>query len=304
MRLDRRQLLAAGAAALAASPPAFALGAQPRVPRLGLIADCQYADQDDNGQRMYRLSLGKLKAAVEDFNDRDVDAVVQLGDFIDRDWKSFDSLQPMVDAARAPWRFVLGNHDFSVDDALKTQVPQRLGMPARYYAFDLGDWTFLALDGNDLSEYGWPEGSPELVESRRRHREFHAGKPDWNGGIGPTQMAWIDQRLILADRARRKVALFCHFSVWPVNPHNLWNAPEVMALLERHRCVKAWINGHNHDGDQGQKAGIHYLNLKAMLDTPETAYAVASFHADRIQIDGVGRQASQTLRFGDTKVLR
>jgi manganese-dependent ADP-ribose/CDP-alcohol diphosphatase len=293
MRLDRRHLLAAGSAALA-----FPATAKPSVPRLGLIADCQYADENDNGQRMYRLSPGKLKAAVDDFNAREVDAIVQLGDFIDKDWKSFDALQPMVDAARAPWRFVLGNHDFSVDDTLKAKVAQRLKMPARYYSFGLGDWTFLALDGNDLSEYGWPQGSRELALSQRLHRELYAGKPDWDGGIGPAQMAWIDQRLAAADRAGRKVALFCHFSVWPVNPHNLWNAPEVIALLERHPCVKAWINGHNHDGDQGFKAGIHYLNLKAMLDTTQTSYAVASFHADRIEIEGVGRQASRTLRLG------
>jgi manganese-dependent ADP-ribose/CDP-alcohol diphosphatase len=293
MRLDRRSLLAAGAAAIAL--PAYA---KPRVPRLGLIADCQYADEDDNGQRMYRLSPGKLKAAVDDFNTRKVDAIVQLGDFIDKDWKSFERLQPMIDAAHAPWRFVLGNHDFSVDDALKAKVAPRLKMPARYYAFDLGNWTFLVLDGNDLSEYGWPKGSLELARARKAHRELYAGKPDWDGGVGPAQMAWIDQRLTAADRAGRKVALFCHFSVWPMNPHNLWNAPEMIALLERHACVKAWINGHNHDGDQGFKAGIHYLNLKAMLDTPQTSYAVADFHPDRIEIQGVGKQASQTLRLG------
>ena len=295
MRLDRRQLLAAGAAALA-----LPASAKPSVPRLGLIADCQYADEDDNGQRLYRLAPSKLKAAVEDFNAKKVDAIVQLGDFIDKDWKSFDALQPIVDTARAPWRFVLGNHDFSVDEAFKTKVAPRLKMPARYYAFDLGDWTFLALDGNDLSEYGWPAGSPELAESQRLHRELYAGKPNWDGGIGSAQMAWIDQRLTAADHAGRKVVLFCHFSVWPVNPHNLWNAPEVITLLERHPSVKAWINGHNHDGDQGFKAGIHYLNLKAMLDTPQTSYVVASFHPDRIEIAGVGRQASQTLPLGDT----
>ncbi len=296
MRLHRRHLLAAGAAAFATP----AIGA-PRIPRLGLITDCQYADEDDNGQRMYRLAPGKLKAAVDDLNTRKLDAIVHLGDFIDKDWKSFDALQPIVDAAHAPWRFVLGNHDFSVDDAHKAQVAQRLKMPARYYAFDLGDWTFLVLDGNDLSEYGWPEGSPELIEARRLHRERYAGKPDWDGGVGAVQMAWLDQRLTAADHAGRKVALFCHFSVWPVNPHNLWNAPEVIALLERHSSVKAWINGHNHDGDQGARAGIHYLNLKAMLDTTQTSYAVASFHADRIEIEGVGREASHTLRFGDTR---
>jgi manganese-dependent ADP-ribose/CDP-alcohol diphosphatase len=289
--LDRRAFLASAMALSAA--PAFAASSPLRV---GAIADCQYADQDDSGARMYRRSPGKLRAAVDHFNTLDLDHVVHLGDFIDKGWASFDAQQPTLDALRHPWRFVLGNHDFAVDDDKKALVAARLGMPARYYSFETRGWVFLALDGNDLSEYGWPAGSPELALSRRLHRERFAGAPDWDGGIGETQLKWIDATLADAERRGLKVALYCHFPIFPENPHNLWNATEVTDVVVRHRAAKVWINGHNHNGNYGETAGLHCVNLKGMLDTEETAYAVLDFHADHLQLTGFGRQPNQRLK--------
>jgi predicted phosphodiesterase len=291
--MHRRDFLAS-ALALSASP---VLAARSRpILRIGAIADCQYADEDDNGARMYRRSPGKLRAAVDDFNTLDLDHVVHLGDFIDKGWASFDAQQPTLDALRHPWRFVLGNHDFSVDDDKKALVAARLGMPARYYSFEAPGWVFLALDGNDLSEYGWPAGSAELALSQRLHRERFPAAPDWNGGIGETQLKWIDATLADAQRRGLKAILYCHFPIFPENPHNLWNAREVSDLVIRHRAAKAWINGHNHDGNYGQIDGLHYVNLKGMLDTPQTAYAVLDVHDDRIELTGFGRQPSLSLK--------
>jgi 3',5'-cyclic AMP phosphodiesterase CpdA len=294
MLLNRRRLVAS-ALALSATP---ALATTTRRPlfRVGAIADCQYADEDDNGARMYRRAPGKLRAAVDHFNRLDLDHVVHLGDFIDKDWASFDAQQPTVDALRAPWRFVLGNHDFAVDDDKKALVARRLGMPSRYYSFETHGWVFLALDGNDLSEYGWPAGSPELALSQRLHRERFPKAPDWDGGIGESQMRWIDKTLADAGRRGLKAVLYCHFPIFPENPHNLWNASEVTDLVVRHRCAKAWINGHNHDGNYGETAGLHCVNLKGMLDTPDSAYAVLDFHPDRIALNGFGRQPSLSLK--------
>jgi hypothetical protein len=42
-------------------------------------------------------------------------------------------------------------------------------------------------------------------------------------------------------------------------------------------------------------AGIHFLNLKAMLDTEQTAYATLDFYEDRVVVNGVGRQDSRVL---------
>jgi manganese-dependent ADP-ribose/CDP-alcohol diphosphatase len=153
--------LVGAVAPLRAERPLFSIGA---------VADSQYADEPDAPPRLYHTQPGKLAAAVADMNGHDLAFVVHLGDFIDRDWRSFDTVVPITDRARAPWRFVLGNHDFAVDDAHKPQVAARLHMPGRYYRFVRHGWMFIATDGNDLSSYGWPAGSLE----HRRSMAVHA----------------------------------------------------------------------------------------------------------------------------------
>lgn len=275
------------AAPLAAERPLFSIGA---------IADCQFADEPDAPPRLYHTAPGKLRDAVADFNRHDLAFAVHLGDFIDKDMASFDTLLPIAAASRAPFHFVLGNHDFAVDDAAKTRVPARLGMPARYYSFDQHGWMFIVTDGNGLSSYGWPEGSSQLKHSMALHDTLYAGKPLWDGGIDEAQMRWLDNRLSEADRRGLKVMLFSHFPLWPENPHNLWNAADVIAVLERHPSAKIWLDGHNHEGNYGLRDGIHYVNLKAMLDTGRTAYAYLDFFPDRVVVRGVGRQPSLTLK--------
>lgn len=266
--------------------PAFSIGA---------IADAQFADAPDNGQRMYHTSPGKLAAAVEDFNRQKLAFVVHLGDFIDKDWASYDALLPVAAKLRHPIHYVLGNHEFAVDDAHKPQVPAKLGMKKRYYSFEHQGWLFLVTDGNDLSSYAWPSGSAEHKRSMAAHAALYADKPLWDGGIGGEQMAWMDAELGRADKRHLKAMIFSHFPIWPENPHNLWNAPAVIALLERHPSAKVWLDGHNHDGNYGERAGIHYVNMKAMLDTPETSYARLDFFKDRVELRGTGRQEDRVL---------
>jgi manganese-dependent ADP-ribose/CDP-alcohol diphosphatase len=109
-------------------------------------------------------------------------------------------------------------------------------------------------------------------------------------------MRWIDARLAQADKAGLKAMLFSHFPLFPENPHDLWNAADVIAMLERHPSAKIWLDGHNHEGNYGLRDGIHYVNLKAMLDTDQTAYAILDFFPDRVELHGVGRQPSLTLK--------
>lgn len=89
--------------------------------------------------------------------------------------------------------------------------------------------------------------------------------------------------------------LFSHFPRRPENPHKLWNAADVRSLLDRHASVKIWLEDHDHEGNYGVRNGILYLNLKAMLDTPETAYARLDSFADRVEVHGVEMQESMVL---------
>jgi predicted phosphodiesterase len=282
-------LIGLGASAPATPPqrPLFSIGA---------IADAQYAAEPDEGQRLYHTTPGKLAAAITDFNRQRLSFVVHLGDFIDKDWASYDALLAVAAKLRHPWHFVLGNHEFAIDEAKKPLIPAKLGMPARYYSFVQHGWMFIATDGNDLSSYGWPAGSPDYKRSMDAHARLCPDKPLWDGGIGEAQMRWIDRQLAIADRRGLKAMLFCHFPLYPENPHNLWNAPAVIAMLDRHPSAKIWLDGHNHDGNYGVRAGIHYVNLKAMLDTADTSYARLDFFPDRVVLHGTGRQQDMTLK--------
>lgn len=61
----------------------------------GVIADCQYCNVQGTGVRKYSISHHKLEKCVTHFNTMDLKYVVHLGDFIDRDFKSFDIVSPI-----------------------------------------------------------------------------------------------------------------------------------------------------------------------------------------------------------------
>jgi len=259
----------------------------------GAIADCQYCEVPDRGQRKYSASKEKLQQCVEHFNKEDLSFVIHLGDFIDRNFSSFDEILPIYNSLEAPGYHVLGNHDFEVADEYKELVPKKLGMPSKYYDFKIKNWRFICLDGNDLSFIAYPKGSQRYQESEKYYREKKIRSPKWNGGVGAEQLNWLRKTLERAEDSEEKVALFCHFPVYPPDPHNLWNAKEVIALLEEFSCVKAYINGHNHKGKYGIKSGIHYLTCKGMVDTDQSAYSIFRVNDEEIDVLGFERESER-----------
>jgi len=278
-------LAAGGSEMVGEETPQFSFGA---------IADCQYCDCDGT-RRQYRLSPEKLMKCVEDLNTMELTHVMHLGDFIDKDWESFDVVLPIMGDLKAPVRHVLGNHDFSVADEFKNRVPKRLGLRKRYYDFAIGKWRFLVLDTNDVSLYAYPAGSRKAKESEAIYESLGGTLPKYNGGIGKKQLAWIARKLKAAQTKGESVILHSHHPVYPFESHVAWNAEEIVALIEEYDCVAAYINGHNHAGAYGFKKGVHYLTLKGMVDTEETAYSVISVYPDLLKVKGTGRQDDYVL---------
>ncbi len=289
---------------LAALVPSCAAPARrgPTVPspvKFGVVADCQYCAIERKGARYYAASKAKLKACVEQLNKLDLAYVVHLGDFIDRDYESFDVVLPIWESLRAPGHHVLGNHDFEVADEYKAGVSQRLGMPAPYYDFAVEDWRFVVLDGNQISLYAHADGTPGKAAGRA-YKEKHAPEaPHWNGAVGPEQLEWLARVLQRATEAGERAILFCHFPVYPENVHNLWDAPEVLAVIDRFPCVKAYVNGHNHAGNYGRRDGVHYLTMKGMVNTEETAFSVVELRNQTLSVKGFGREGDRSLSLSD-----
>lgn len=262
----------------------------------GVIADCQYCDAKTKGARNYSLSDSKLKDAVEHLNTMSLDYVIHLGDLVDRDFRSYDVVLPIFNSLTAPKYHVLGNHEYSVADEFKSQIPSKLGMTSNYYDFQVKGWRFVVMDGNDISFYAYPKNSKKYEEVLEYYKQNKIKAPKWNGAIGGEQLSWLEDVLNQAAKEDEKVVIYCHFPVYPQDPkHNLWNANEVVQLLEKYDCVKAYINGHNHHGSYGVKKGIHYLTFQGMVDTKENTFGTVKVFADRLELTGYGREPSREM---------
>ncbi len=266
----------------------------------GVIADAQYCDANPTGTRYYRESRQKLADCVDAFNQMDLSFAVHLGDFIDRHFESFAQLSPVFDRLKPPHYHVLGNHDFSVTANHLEDVVAALRMPNRYHSFRQHGWRFVVLDGNDLSLYGRPKDSRKYEQAQAIYKKLEQQKvinaQSWNGALGKAQLAWLDSELAESDKNGERVIIFCHFPVFPDNVHNLWNSQQVIQTIQSHQCVAAYMSGHNHAGNYGQKGGVHYVTFPGMVETRDTtAYAVVHVHADRLDIDGFGRTPDRQL---------
>jgi 3',5'-cyclic AMP phosphodiesterase CpdA len=300
-RITRRRFFEAAVGAVA-SAPFVARGASANGFEIGLVADAQYADVEPKGTRFYRAALGRLGNAVEHFNARELPFCVHLGDLIDREWSSFAEITKPLAQSRHRWHHLLGNHDFEVLDEHKPGVPRRLGMAQRYSAFEQGGFRFVVLDTNDVSTYAHAAGTPERAQAEQEFARVTAAKllqaKPWNGALGARQLAWFDRECATARAAKQRVIVLAHHPVYPENQHNLWNTTEVLALLDRHPHVVAWINGHNHAGNFGERNGVPFLTVHGMVETPDTtAFATAQILSDRIVLAGHGREPSREMKF-------
>lgn len=301
--ITRRTFLKTATAATVGAP-FIARGAADTGFEIGLVADAQYADVDAKGTRFYRASVGRLGEAVEHFNGRDLAFCVHLGDLIDREWRSFDAITRPLAASRHRFHHLLGNHDFAVLDELKPRVPGRLAMQERYGAFDHGGFRFVVLDTNDVSTYAHRADTPEHAAAEQELARLTAAKApqaqSWNGGVGDAQLLWMDRTCAAARTAGRKVIVLAHHPVRPAAGDTVWNDSAVLAVIDRHPHVVAWLNGHNHAGNFAERRGVPYVTMHGMVETADTtAFATARVLDDRLIIVGHGREPSRELRFRD-----
>ena len=271
--------------------------------KIGLIADCQYCNCDFNAKwnNDYRKGFPRLQIAVDSFNSNLVNYAFHLGDFIDRNFDSYQKISPVFEQLKMPHYHVLGNHDYKVNDSLKSKILPTLNLQNPYYAVTKNEWVFIVLDGTDISTYKSNDSLYLSQSEQIRLAYLNDGRTQampWNGAIGIDQIAWLDSQLQQADENNLKVVILCHFPVFPKNDANLWNDIEIIALLEKHESVKAYINGHHHPGNYALHNNIHYLTLQGMvLTNSENAFAIITIMDNKIIVKGFGREPDRILAF-------
>lgn len=289
--------------AIAGDLTAQALSPKNPMVRFGVIADPQYADQKPRGKRYYRESIQKLGDSIKDLNERSLDFVVTLGDVIDTGYESFEKIMPLYGKMKAPYRVVLGNHDFDVAEAEKGKVLGAIKLKKSYHSESMEGWRFIYLDSTEVSLFRYPKDHARHLEAEKMYKKVEGEKlPQaytWNSGISQEQMEWFKKELTAAAEAKLSVIVFNHNPVYPKGDHNLWNAEEVVEIISQNKHVVAYMNGHNHAGNYAEHKGCHYVNFKGMVETKETtAYAVVECFADRIEIDGLGVEPDRKLSSG------
>ncbi len=268
---------------------------------IGVVADCQYCNCEAAEIRFYRKSPERLRQAIKVLNKHSLDYSIHLGDFIDRDFESFDTVAPIWNSLKSDKYHVLGNHDFSVPDSLKPLIFEKMNIQNRYYSITENNWRFIVLDGNDLSVHG------ALSELKKQQTDsiynllLTKNMPNletWNGGLSNEQLKWVENELMLATKNKERVGFYCHFPAQgESDQHNLWNYDQLLSIIDKYKCVKFYFNGHNHAGGYVQRDGVHYLNFKGMVDTNDSSsFATVTFRKDSLIVKGFGREPSRGLK--------
>lgn len=270
---------------------------------IGLLSDIQYANKEEVGRRHFKLSMGKLQHAVNEFNVNrtHLDLVMHLGDLVDSDMAvNLPKLQPILDQLKAPLYQVLGNHDFlgSPETAFDS-IHKALKMPSRYYSLNAGRqdrYRLVVLDGNDLALYSTRTGSAERKEAEAilaglRRRKARNAK-GFNGAVGAKQMEWLKRELAGACEAQQTALVFIHHPMRPRDePTNLWNDIAMVPIITSFPCVAAVINGHAHkflyDYHHTKHRDVHFVTFGGMVQSPFTSFGFADVYDDQLHIHGL-----------------
>jgi hypothetical protein len=259
-----------------------------------LIADVQYADVETSGERTYRESLGRLNRCVENLNSYDLEFIVHLGDLVERDFISYEKALEAFGKSKHKIYYVIGNHDLAVEDEFKPKVNKLLGLNRGGYGyFDTGDWRFLLLNGMGNSLLGSKEGTVEMDIAVKKWKELEEegaiNAYNWNGGIDEKQLKWMERKMQDAAKKGKRVVLFCHLPLYPVNELILWNQEEVAETVFRYDNFFAFINGHHHAGNYTTERGRHFLTVKGMVENKmDPSYYVVDVYQDIMILQGFG----------------
>jgi 3',5'-cyclic AMP phosphodiesterase CpdA len=240
-----------------------------------LLADVQYAAKPSEGGRHYAAAKERLAECIAVLNAQQPGPafVMQLGDLIDGGPNAQDELATataIYHQVRMPAYHVIGNHDF---EGLRRETTMSLlKLQQAYYTFEVDRRRFVVLDTQDVAvQGGWAEDSQPYRQAvamlnALRQRGVENAQP-YNGAVGAEQMSWLEEVLTEADAEKMPVLMFGHLPLVPFgDKYTLWNAEQVVAMMERHACVKAYFCGHTHRGNWLRQNGINYVSLEAMVE--------------------------------------
>lgn len=207
----------------------------------GIVADVHKDLMPDADERLEKF--------IEESIERNVDFIIQLGDFCMAGPNNRDFLG-IWETYEGPRYHVLGNHD--MDGHSKQQMIDFWGMPGTYYSFDFQGVHFVVLDANFLYQDGKfvdYENANFYVDDR--YRTY----------VNDEQIEWFKGDLESTDL---NTVVVSHQSLW----HYAWgikNRLTLQKIMEAHQeKIICCLNGHNHIDFHHHQNGIDYLEINSM----------------------------------------
>lgn len=280
IRLGRRAFLQNGALLLTAAGSGAVFADEATKLRIGLVTDLHYADKTSAGTRHYRESLRKLAEAAGQFQKDQIDLVVELGDLVDAadsvdtELTYLRTINKEFSAVSKDRHCVLGNH--CVDTLTKAEFLGGVEQEKSYYSFDRAGFHFVVLDACYRGD-GQPYG--------RKNSK-------WNdANIPRAEVEWLQADL---KQAAGQVVVFAHQRLDVSTDHGVKNCEAIRKILEASGRVLAVFQGHSHQNDLKDIAGIHYCTLVAMVEgsgAENNGYSVMSLQANgTIRVTGFRNQ--------------
>lgn len=232
--------------ALASTALALPLDAFPTSPKqktieFGIVADVHKDLMPDANERLEKFISEALQ--------RDVDFIIQLGDFCMAEEKNRDFLD-IWETFKGPKYHVLGNHD--MDRHAKQQMLDYWGMPKTYYSYDFKGFHFVVLDANFLYQDGkfidYEKGNFYVNDRLRTY-------------INDEQIEWFRGDL---DATKLPTIVLSHQSLWHYSS-GVKNRLTLQKILEKYqKKVICCLNGHNHLDFHYHQNGIDYIEINSM----------------------------------------
>ncbi|XP_069510601.1 manganese-dependent ADP-ribose/CDP-alcohol diphosphatase-like isoform X1 [Ambystoma mexicanum] len=194
-----------------------------------------------------------------------------------------------------------------------------------YYAYHFRpfpSFRFIMIDCYDLSVIARQPSSKKYQDSMKTLKEKNPNVDlndplgllenqfvQYNGGFSKDQLDWMKGVLSFSDEKGEKVVVVGHLPIHPESADSVclaWNYSEILSLLQCHKCVVAYIAGHDHDGGYClDSCGIHHVTLQGIIETPPGSHAFGTVHVydDRMILTGRGSVSNRVMRYRNDPVF-
>ena len=191
----------------------------------------------------------RLQKFINEAQKRNVDFIIQLGDFCMANPKNKGFLN-IWESFKGPKYHVLGNHD--MDRNTKEEMLDFWGMPKTYYSYDFEGFHFVVLDANFLYKDG------KYIDYKNANFYVDDSTKTF---INDEQIAWFQSDL---EKTKLPTIVFSHQSLW----HYQWgvkNRLSIQKIMESHKDkIICCMNGHNHIDYHHNINGIDYVEINSM----------------------------------------